>query len=717
MTIYRQSLHSIGCFVTTMFVLMASVRGDDAPKAEQPKEKEAELIAVLRSDAPPAEKAITCKRLAIYGSSSAVPELAKLLPDEHLSSWARIALEAIPGSEADEVLIEAVGSVRGRQLIGVINSLGIRRAEGATNVLSDKLQEDDIEIASAAAVALGHIGNAEATKVLRKALETVPDAVRSAVAEGCILCAEAALAYGRDAEAIEIFDEVRKSDVPRQRILEATRGAILARRDAGLDLLVEQLRSNDRAMFRMGLSTAREFPGTKVDQTLAAELADAAADRAALLLHAMADRKETVVLPAVLQAAERGPTEVRLVALGALGRIGNASCLKPLVDVALESDEQLVVAAKAALADLPGEEVDAEIVKMLNKAEGKTYPLMIELVGLRRIDAVGALRKALTNPDKVVRTAALRALGETVSADDLPVLISHAISPKHPEDASAAQQALMTASVRMPDREACAAQLAAALEKSPSGTKVVLLEILGAVAGTTSLKTIAAAAKSDDPQLQDVSTRLLGEWLTTDAAPVLLDLSQTIPAEKFRTRALRGYIRIARQFVKDPKERLEMCRQAFEASRQPAEQRLILELLKRDANLDALKLAIQATRDYPEVKDEATQTMLAIAQKIENKSRDVTELLEQAGLGKVKLQIIKAEYGAGGDQKDVTDVLKKAAADLPLITLPANSYNESFGGDPAPGKPKKLTIHYRMNDKEGEASFVENALIILTMPK
>ena len=71
-------------------------------KADEAKEKES--LAVLRSDAPAADKAIACKKLAIYGSSASVGDLAKLLPDPQLSSWTRIALEAIPGPEADEAL-------------------------------------------------------------------------------------------------------------------------------------------------------------------------------------------------------------------------------------------------------------------------------------------------------------------------------------------------------------------------------------------------------------------------------------------------------------------------------------------------------------------------------------------------------------------------------------------------------------------------------------
>ena len=107
--------------------------------------------------------------------------------------------------------------------------------------------------------------------------------------------------------------------------------------------------------------------------------------------------------------------------------------------------------------------------------------------------------------------------------------------------------------------------------------------------------------------------------------------------------------------------------------------------------------------------------MLAIAQKL--KGPEVAEILSKGGLGKVKLEIVKAEYGAGATQRDVTETLKKQAADLQLLSLPQPTYNESFGGDPAPNVVKSLKIQYRINGKDAQASFAENALIILPMPK
>ena len=92
------------------------------------------------------------------------------------------------------------------------------------------------QVASAAAVALGSIGSDTAITALRQALASATPAVRSAIAEGGILCAERLLAEGKNDAAAEIYDEVRKADVPKQRILEATRGAILARGEQGIPL-------------------------------------------------------------------------------------------------------------------------------------------------------------------------------------------------------------------------------------------------------------------------------------------------------------------------------------------------------------------------------------------------------------------------------------------------------------------------------------------------
>jgi len=694
--------------------IIPSTYAFEGPEASP--EKEQEFLAILRSDAPSADKAIACKNLAIYGSDAAVEDLAKLLPDPQLSSWARIALEAIPGDVAGAALKTATESLQGRLLVGTINSIGVRRDETSVDSLISSLQNSDVEVASASAVALGRIGNTTAASALRQSLASAPVNVRTAIAEGCVLCAERLMLEGKAADAVAIYDEVRNAKVPMQRIVEATRGAILARGQDGIPLLVEQFHSTQKPMFQLALTTAREFPGADIDKTLVSEMQQAAPDRAALIVQAMADRPDTVVLAAVLKAAEEGPNEVRLSAIDALARVGNLSCVDSLLKIALDSETELGKTAKSTLANIPGEDIDAQVITLLQKPEAKMYRLLLQLVGQRRIDAVPDLLKAIDHSDKDIRHASLISLGETVRLQRLSVLISQVLTPKHRDDAAVATQALKAASIRMPDREACATQLSAAIDQTKTiPVKVSLLEILGAMGGTKALTAMDAAARSNEPQLQDISSRLLGEWMTEDAAPVLLGLAR-IPTNPYNIRALRGYVRIARQFVLPEDQRAKMCQTAFDAATQPAEQKLVLEVLKRYPSIDTLKQAISA-RKVAEVRDDATQATLIIAQKLGSKGVDVKDLLTGAGLEKVKLEIVKAEYGDGSTQKDVTELLQKQAGDLPLITLTSGTYNASFGGDPSPGSAKKLKVQYRINGKTGETSFAEDALIVLPMPK
>lgn len=710
-----QNIRRCACLLAALIAVSAnSSRAFDGPESSPEKEKE--LLAVLRSDAPAAEKALACKGLAIYGSAAAVPDLAKLLPNPQLSSWARISLEAIPGEESNEALRDAANSLEGRLLVGMINSIGFRRDVKAVDSLTAKLQHADPEVAAAAAVALGHIGNADATKTLRDALAESRPSVRSAVAEGCVLCAERLHVGGDAVAAAEIYDQVRAAELPMQRIIEATRGAILAHGQDGIPLLIETFQSNNNKMFQLALGTVREFPGGDVDNALAAELAGATPGRAALMIQAMADRPDTVVLAAILKAAESGDQQVRLSAVDALRRVGDDSCLSTLLKIAVDDDEELAKTANETLAELPGENVDGEIVKLLPSAKGKTYLLLLQLIGQRRIDAVDDVLKALENSDAEVRKAALIALGETVSLKKLSVLIAQVVRPNHSEDEAVAQQALKAAAVRMPDREACATELAAALSRAPAATKTTLLEILTDVGGDKALQTLAMAASSKDPQLQDTGSRLLGTWNGLAAAPVLLDLAKTGPAEKYRVRALRGYLGLARKFAMPDAERAAMCRNAFSATRRIPEHKLTLDVLKLHPSVEGLKLAINAV-SVPALKADATAAALVIAQKVGGKGVDVSELLSGVGLDKVELEIVKAEYGAGAKQRDVTEVLRKRGSDLPLITLASSSYNASFGGDPAPGVVKQLKVQYRINGKTGEASFAENSLIILPMPR
>lgn len=681
------------------------------------QQSEADLLAVLRSDAPKAEKALTCKKLAVYGSEASVSELAKLLPDPELSSWSRIALEAIPGEDSKSALRNAAGAVEGRLLVGMLNSLGVLRDAGAVELLRGKATAPDREVAAAAIAALGEIGNSEAAQVLRGGLSGQADpGLKAEFALASVVCAER-LARGNAAAATELYQLIRQADVPKQRQLEATRGLMLAGGEASAGLLADCLNSKDEDTFRLGLTVARELTGAEVSTVLSKALGTAAPDRAGLIVLALADRPGPIDLNSLAAAAAQGAIPVRLAALSALGRLGDVNMVEPLLKVAAESNPEIVAAAKKALAEIPGESVNQKVAQLLGTAGGEQLKLLVELVGLRRIAATRDLQRVLDSRDGELRRAALVALGETVALNELPLLLERAGSERaEADELAAARQALRTAAVRMPKPDACAELLAGGIEQAPESTQIFLIETLGEVGGRKSLDAIIRFAKGNVNGLQDAGSKVLGKWSNLADADALLDYARTGPTNQYRIRALKGYIALARRFAMPETDRADMCRAALELTKQPADRKLVLDVMKLHPSPEAFLLAVELA-EAGAAEQEATEVVAAIAQKLGGQGIDLEKLKSVFGGQTVKLEILEAKYGAGETWQDVTGVLQKSSGELPWVSLPSPNYNQSFGGDPAPGLPKQLRVKYRLNGKEGEVSLAENALIVLPIPK
>jgi HEAT repeat protein len=597
-------------WVALMAISFSALAAEDSQTSA---EKVRNAISILKSSTEPAQKAMTCKWLAVYGNQDAVPALSPLLADPQLSSWARIALEVIPGPAADAALRDAMSKVQGKLLVGVINSIGVRHDAKAVNGLIAKLKEADVEVASAAAVALGRIGGDRAAGALEQALANSTLGIRSAAAQGCILCAEHFLAEKKSAKATRLYDTLRKTDLPKQRILEATRGAILARQSDGLPLLLETLRSSDQAIFGIGLRTARELPGRAVTEALAAELGKSHPDRQGPLFLALADRNDAAVLPAVLATAQSGPKNLRLVAIGVMVRLGNFACVPVLLDAVAESDAELVQAAKAALAGLPGKEVDDRVAARLPQVTGNTRRALVEIAGQRHVAAaLPELLKAANDTDHAMRAAGVRAVGESVNAADLGALTDLLARAKTDEEVSAVQAALESACARIPDKAACAARLLPHLSTAPISAKCALLRVLGVVTTATALDAVRSSVASPQPAERDMAIRVLADWPDAPALPALLDVLRTSEDESHRFLALRGCVRLLDLSDQSAPDKVKTYAELVARTQRADDRKAILSGLANVADPAALKLAEPFLNDA-QVQAEAELAVLKIA--------------------------------------------------------------------------------------------------------
>ena len=610
--------------VLLMVVLSTGIVAQGRAAAEV---NERDLIAVLQSDAAKGDKAITCKRLAIYGSEQSIPSLAPLLGDKELSSWARIAIEAIPGPAADAALRDATDKLEGRLLVGVINSIGVRRDAKAVNALVLKLGDANADVASASAASLGNIGGDKVAEALTKSLTDAPAGVRSAVAEGCILCAERFLAQDKTAQAVKLYDRVRQADVPDQRHLEAIRGAILARKSAGVPLLIEQLQSKDKKRLGVGLRTARELAGRDVTEALAGELAKLSPARRPLLLLAVADRTDSAVLPTVLKAAQSNQKDLRITAINILIRLGDVSSVPVLLKSATADDAQLQEAATETLVRLAGKEVDADLLARLPKAKGKLKQVLIELAGQRQIgDALPVVVSSLKDADAGVRDAALRTItiiGQDQQAVDLVKLLQ---ATKSADERAGAERALLAICGRCGVK--CVPHLRPLTQSRDNELQMMGLHAMAIIGGPDALAAVKSAIKSGQAPVRDEAVRIMSTWPNNwpedaDAGQALLKLATSTEKVSHQVLGLRGYLQYIRGVKKlSNEQKVVEITNLLPHIKRPEEKRLAIAVLGETPTATALDLLTTLAKDSAVVEEAYSAIVLVAGRDISGVSKD-----------------------------------------------------------------------------------------------
>lgn len=160
------------------------------------------------------QKAMACKKLATVGTAASIEPLAALLDEERLHHYARFGLEPNPDPAVDAVFREALGTLNGQHLVGVITSVGTRKDARAVGPLSELVYDSDDAVAQAAAAALGMIGGAEPARVLREALGRTEAPVFPIVARAALRCAKGLERSDSDA-ARDMYEVLTATNMPK----------------------------------------------------------------------------------------------------------------------------------------------------------------------------------------------------------------------------------------------------------------------------------------------------------------------------------------------------------------------------------------------------------------------------------------------------------------------------------------------------------------------
>ncbi|MBI3850995.1 MAG: HEAT repeat domain-containing protein [Verrucomicrobia bacterium] len=589
------------------------------------------LIGVLKSKAGRKEKADACRELAVIGTSKAVPVLVGLLADEELTHMARYALETIPDPGVDQALRGELTRLKGRPLVGVIGSLGVRKDAKAVKPLSQLLGHTDPEVAQAAARALGKIGTAEAAKAIENALPTTAPANRLAFCEGLFRCAETFTSKGKTKEAIALYDRLRGlTEVPHQVRAGALRGAIITRGQGGLGLLKEFLTSSDRVLFNAAVRASLEMSGADVTRVLTTSLPQLPADNQIVLMQALGSRGDDLAVSALATQARAGAKATRVAALRAVAAIGHSSSVPVMVELIEDPENEISQAALDGLAGIPGREADTVVLNMVKSPKAERRIAGIELIGRRRMaTAAPALLTAVSDSDAKVRASTLQRLGRLGTPAEVPDLIKLLLRSTDTQDLDGLAEALSGICTRAGSPAPATEQIITALASAQPAQKGALLNVLGAVGGEKALASVRAGLSDPNAEVRDAALRALSEWPDAAAGPDLLQVVRSAANGNQRDVAFRGYVRLARESGGTPAEKLKMLTEAATLTTSPQEKMLVLAGLGDILSVESLRLVTPHLSD-PAVADEAGAAAVKIAEKLDAKdSADIGTSLNQ----------------------------------------------------------------------------------------
>jgi type 1 glutamine amidotransferase/HEAT repeat protein len=439
---------------------------------EKLKEVEKRLVEFLKSDATPAAKQFICRQLSIVGTGESVPVLASMLTEKPTSAIvpadsARYALERIPGAEADKALRDALDKTSGKVKVGIINSLGARGDEEAVGQLAELVAGGHEQIAEAAVSALGKIGGKKAADVLGRTCARGDGHLRLTAASAYLACGDKFLAAGNKNWASRIYRRVFKMDLPSPIRAAALRGMVAVEPKKAAPIILDGIKSDDELMRAAAIACLRQTQDSKVVEAAIKNLAALSGAAQVQVISALADRDEGSAMKVVAHAAKSDNAEVRVAALAALGRIGDASTVALLAEAAATGSGAQQQAARQSLYSLSAPDVDKKILAGIAQAEDSRVRVeLIRSAAERNItDGADLLLKTARDEHEEIRLESTKALKVVAGETHIPALAGLVVYATDPDDRREAENTLAGVALKIPDESRRAGRIVTILRE------------------------------------------------------------------------------------------------------------------------------------------------------------------------------------------------------------------------------------------------------------
>ncbi len=591
---------------------------DQAPSLAAQTAEEQKLIGVLQSNASPRDKDAACSRLKFIGTELSIPALAALLANEQLSHSARYALEPMQSPKAGSALVAALGKTSGMTRIGIINSLAYRREADAVPGLAKLVSDSDLQVATAAALALGQIGGPKALLALQNATGNTAGRVHDAVLDSLLRCATRLNDAGKHAEAMAIFKRIYDNQSGDRYRVAAYRGMIQASDAGALPYMTSAIKGKEGAAQTAALQLVRNVHAANATTTFAALLPALEPPVQIALIGGLAQRDDPSAQSAVAAMLKSQTPEVRIAALTALGTLGDASMVSQLAKFAISPNSAEQDAARLSLVQLRRGNCSETLLAQLPDAAPAVQAELARALGDRRdTNAIPRLLDLARTGADSARSAALLALGSLVDQPQLESVVVLVRDAKTPSARDQAVDTLASACRAIKSRHGKVNldPVAQELASGPAEVRISLFAVCSTLNDPKIRAALRQGVEDTDPKVRAAAVRAMCDTTDAELAPDVLKLARESKEDNFRTLGIRASVRLATQEESaklSNAQRLETLKALLATSLTDAQKRIVLSGLGQIQDRESLKL-IEPFLDEPAVQNEAAQAAIAIA--------------------------------------------------------------------------------------------------------
>lgn len=523
-----------------------------------------------------------------------IPAIARLLGNKDLSHAARYFLERINDPKATEALRTALTEVKDPLLLtGILNSIGMKEDAQSSDAIKPFLDHSNLTIAHAAALALGKIADDRAKNILLDAWLKAEVERKDAFGFGMVTLAALLNKKGNKASSAAVYQNMIKlTDVPVYWKIVAFEGLLpLLVGQEKIDLLNDIAESDNPKIVQILFSAARlESDRSVYLSTIMNKFESFNLRNKLAAVQFLAETDTSAIRDFILSLIQSDSvdSDVRECALSGLGRIGNLQTAQALL---LEKPDPKYF---KIVVSMPDPAINSFVLDHLKKRSLSNRALWIQLAAGRKITAaLDIFREDLNAKDKEIQNAAILAAGSTGSLEEIGSLLDQA----NQENSKLVFDSVRALALGSNDPEKSAAAIASRFDHCPSDLQILLLDLFGEIRGKKALETVLKTIGTTDSVLSDNGVRVLASWKSNDCAPYLVYLAKNHPNGKFRTRALRGYIRILKLSTENNDKRLSLCQEAFSLSTRTDERALAIEAMGRIPSENALRQVVQFFSD------------------------------------------------------------------------------------------------------------------------